>query len=84
MSGRLLQDQIALLDVRLDVLISEQLARFPAACGTDADGTTCPSAGTGPDEPVLSAAVLLDEIPGITAGLAARASAVAWPRGYRR
>jgi transposase len=70
----LLLDQIAFLDTRvarLDVLVSEQLAGLPEAWGADADGTTGPGAGTGPDAPVLNAVARLDEVPGITPGLAA-------------
>ena len=37
----------------------------------DADGTTGPAAGTGPDAPVLPAAARLAEIPGISPDLAA-------------
>ena len=39
----------------------------------DADGTTGPAAGTGPDAPVLPAAARLAEIPGISPDLAADA-----------
>jgi len=70
----LLLDQIAFLDTRvnrLNILISEQLATISAAWGIDAGGATGPGAGTGPDAPVLGAAARLDEIPGITAELAA-------------
>jgi transposase len=70
----LLLDQITFLDTRiarLSILISEQLASISAAWGIDADGTTGPGAGTGPDAPVLNAVARLDEIPGISAGLAA-------------
>jgi transposase len=72
--ARLLLDQIAFLDARiarLNILISEQLAAISAAWGIDADGTTGPGAGTGPDAPVLNAVARLDEIPGISADLAA-------------
>jgi transposase len=72
--AQLLLDQIAFLDTRiarLNILISEQLATLPDAWGVDADGSTGPGAGTGPDAPVLNAVARLDEIPGITAGLAA-------------
>jgi transposase len=70
----LLLDQIAFLDTRiarLAILISEQLAGISAGWGIDADGTTGPGAGTGPAAPVLNAVARLDEIPGITAELAA-------------
>jgi transposase len=70
----LLLDQIAFLDTRiarLAILISEQLAGISAGWGIDADGTTGPGAGTAPAAPVLNAVARLDEIPGITAELAA-------------
>ena len=38
---------------------------LPAAQGVDADGTTGPHAGIGPDAPVLPALVRCDEIPGV-------------------
>jgi transposase len=70
----MLLDQIAFCDTRitrLNILISEQLAGLRAAWGIDADGTAGPGAGTGDDAPVAPAAARLDEIPGISAGLAA-------------
>src|SRR5258707_10950389 len=50
--------------------LEEGLAAIPAAQGVDADGATGPAAGTGPDAIVLPAVARLDEIPGISAGLA--------------
>ena len=72
--AEILLDQIAFLDARISrvtMLISEQLAGIPAAWGVNADGTAGPGAGTGPGAPVLNAVARLDEIPGISAGLAA-------------
>jgi len=70
--AQLLLDQIALADrqiARLDILISEQLASIEAAWGIDAGGDTGPGAGTGGGA-VLPAVARLDEIPGVSAGLA--------------
>jgi hypothetical protein len=39
---------------------------MPPAWGVDADGTTGPGAGTGPDAPVLNAVARLAEIPGLS------------------
>jgi transposase len=72
--ARLLMDQITFLDTRiarLNVLISEQLASISAGWGIDADGTTGPGAGTSGNPVALPAIARLDEIPGITAELAA-------------
>ena len=72
--ARLLMDQITFLDTRiarLNVLISEQLASISAGWGIDADGTTGPGAGTSDNPVALPAIARLDEIPGITAELAA-------------
>ena len=49
----------------------DTVAAMPEAQGVDADGTTGPAAGTGPDAAVLPAAARLAEIPGISPGLAA-------------
>jgi hypothetical protein len=43
---------------------------MPAAWGINADGTTGPGAGTGPDDPVLAAVSRLAQIPGISEDLA--------------
>src|SRR6266849_950574 len=43
---------------------------MPAAWGINADGTTGPGAGTGPDAPVLNAVARLAEIPGVSPDLA--------------
>jgi len=70
---RMLLDQIDFLDrqvTRTEILIAEQLASLPEAWGADPDGVTGPDAGTGQDAPALPAAARLDEIPGITPGLA--------------
>jgi transposase len=67
--ARMLLDQIDALTAQVGKLtsrIEEQLAAIPAACGIDADGTTGPGAGAGPDAPVLPALERLDEIPGIS------------------
>ena len=49
---------------------AELAAAMPAAWGVDADGTTGPDAGTGPDAPVLNAVARLAEIPGLSEDLA--------------
>ena len=66
-------DQIAVLDGKISQLnarIEQMAAAIPAAWGINADGTTGPEAGTGPDAPVLPAAARLAEIPGISPMLA--------------
>ncbi len=66
--ARMLLDQIDALNAQIGKLTSriEQLiAAIPAAQGIDADGTTGPSAGTGPGAPALPATARLDEITGI-------------------
>jgi transposase len=66
--ARILLDQADALNAQIDRLtirIGELIAAIPAAQGVDADGTTGPSAGTGPGAPVLPAAARLDEITGI-------------------
>jgi transposase len=70
---QMLLDQIGFLDTRiarLTTAIEEVIMAIPGARGVDADGTTGPGAGTGPDAIVLPAAARLDQIPGISAGLA--------------
>jgi transposase len=78
--AQLLLDQIRFCDqriARLDILIKEQLASIKAAWGIGPDGSTGPGAGDsqhpggGPQPPVLPAAARLDEIPGVSAELAA-------------
>jgi len=72
--AQLLLDQIAFLDERISQLtarISAQLAVIRRAWGIDADGTTGPDAGTGPGAAALPATARLDEIPGISAEMAA-------------
>jgi transposase len=67
-------DQITFLDTRirqLDDRIEETLAQIPASWGIDADGSTGPGAGTGPDAAVLPAVARLAEIPGISLETAA-------------
>jgi transposase len=69
----LLLDQIAFLDGRIAQLTAraaELTAAIPAAWGINADGTTGPDAGAGPDAPVLPAAARLAQIPGISPDLA--------------
>jgi transposase len=66
-------DQVKFLDqkiIQLEARIRDTLAAIPEAQGVDADGTTGPAAGTGPDAPVLPAAQRLAEIPGISPDLA--------------
>ena len=66
-------DQVKFLDqtiTQLEARIRDTLAAIPEAQGVDADGTTGPAAGTGPDAPVLPAAARLAEIPGISLDLA--------------
>jgi transposase len=65
--ARMLLDQIDALTAQvstLDERISELIAQIPAAQGIDADGTTGPGAGRGPDAAVLPAVARLDEITG--------------------
>lgn len=65
--ARILLDQIDALTrqvATLDEKISELIAQIPAAQGVDADGTTGPDAGRGPDAAVLPAVARLDEITG--------------------
>ena len=69
--ARMLLDQIDQLNAqiaRLTDRIGELIGAMPAARGVDADGSTGPSAGTGPDAAVLPALQRLDEIPGIGPG----------------
>jgi transposase len=66
--ARLLLDQIDALGGQIGTLtarIEELLAAIPAAQGVDADGTTGPGAGTGPDAAVLPAVARLDAVSGI-------------------
>ena len=72
--AQLLLDQISFCDARiarLAILIKERLASINAAWGVDAGGVTGPGAGTGPDGIVAPAVARLDEIPGVSADLAA-------------
>jgi transposase len=67
--ARVLLDQIDALTAqisRLTVRIEELITAIPAAQGVNADGTTGPSAGAGPDPAVLPAVARLDAIPGIS------------------
>jgi transposase len=69
----LLLEQIAFLSDRISrtaARAAELTAAIPAAWGTDADGTTGPGAGTGPDAAVLPAVTRLAQIPGLTEDLA--------------
>ena len=71
--AQMLLDQIAFCDARIAALatrIEQHLAQVRAAWGVDADGSTGPAAGTGPDAAVLPAARRLAEIPGVSAELA--------------
>jgi transposase len=68
--ARMLLDQIDFIDARITQLttrIGELIAAIPAAQGVDADGTTGPGAGAGPDAARPDALTRLDEIPGISA-----------------
>jgi transposase len=65
--ARVLLDQIDALTAQIDQLsarVSGLIAQIPAAQGVDADGTTGPDAGRGPDAAVLPAVARLDEITG--------------------
>ena len=66
--ARMLLDQIDALSGQIGTLttrIGELIAAIPAAQGIDADGSTGPDAGRGPDAPVLPAVDRLDEVTGI-------------------
>ena len=66
--ARILLDQVDALSAQIEHLtarIDELIAAIPAAQGVDADGTTGPQAGTGPDAAALAAIARLDEVPGI-------------------
>jgi transposase len=61
--------QIDGLTAQIDTLtarIEELIAAIPAAQGVNADGTTGPQAGRGPDAPAVPAIDRLQEIPGIS------------------
>jgi transposase len=71
--ARVLLNLISYLDEEISVLedkITACLDQIPAARGVDADGSTGPGAGTGPDAAVLSAVARLAEIPGVSEDLA--------------
>ena len=71
--AQMLLDHIAFLDTQITALAAraaQLTAAMPAAWGIDADGTTGPAAGTGPDPAVLPAPARLAEIPGISEDLA--------------
>jgi len=66
--ARMLLDSIDALTGQIDQLttrIEELIAAIPATWGVDADGTTGPDAGRGPDAPVLPVVDRLDEATGI-------------------
>ena len=68
-------DQIAFLDTRItwaESRIAAVLAEIPAAWGIDADGSTGPDAGAGPDAIVLPAVRRLAEIHGVSVLTAAQ------------
>ncbi len=72
--ARVLLDQIDFLDAKIAALtglIDEHLATIPAALGVDSDGSTGPNAGASSDAIVMPAVARLDEIPGVSAELAA-------------
>jgi transposase len=67
--ARMLLDQVDALNgqiAKLTSRIQELIAAIPAAQGVDADGTTGPGAGTGPDAARPDAITRLDEISGIS------------------
>jgi transposase len=67
--AQMLLNQIDALSTQIDTLtgrIEELTGAIPAARGVNADGTTGPAAGTGPDAAVRPAAARLDDIPGIS------------------
>jgi hypothetical protein len=71
--AQLLLDQIAALDSKITQLTAraaDLAAAIPAAWGINADGTTGPEAGTGPDAAALPAVERLAEIPGVSENLA--------------
>jgi transposase len=68
LAGMLLE-QITFLDdriARLSARAAGLVAAMPPAWGVNADGTTGPDAGTGPDAPVLNAVARLAQIPGLS------------------
>ncbi len=72
--AQMLLDQIGFLDkqiARATMLAGEQLGAIRAAWGIDDDGGTGPGAGEDDDAIVKPAVARLDEIPGISAELAA-------------
>jgi transposase len=72
LAGMLL-DQIAFLEERITTLAAraaELTAAMPAAWGINADGSTGPLAGAGPDAAVPDAVTRLAAIPGISPDLA--------------
>jgi transposase len=72
--AQLLLDQARFCDqriARLDILIKEQLATIKDAWGIGPGGDTGPHTGCDDAAPVRPAAVRLDEIPGVSAELAA-------------
>jgi transposase len=67
--AQMLLDQIDALSAQIGTLtgrIEELTGAIPAARGVNADGTTGPAAGTGPDAAVVPAAARLDKVPGIS------------------
>ena len=72
LAGQLL-DQAAFLGKQIETAgagMTAALAKIPGSWGVDADGTTGPDAGHGPDAAVLPAAMRLAEIPGISVTMA--------------
>jgi transposase len=68
--ARILLDQIDGLNAQITTLtsrIEDLIAEIPAAWGVDADGSTGPWSGSGPDAARAAAITRLDEIPGISA-----------------
>ena len=67
--ARILLDQIDGLSAQIDTLtarIEALIAAIPPAQGVNADGTTGPEAGQGPDAPVAPAIARLQQVPGIS------------------
>jgi transposase len=71
--AQMLLDHIAFLGTQITALAAraaQLTAAMPAAWGIDADGSTGPAAGTGPDAAALPAPARLAEIPGLSEDLA--------------
>jgi transposase len=72
--AQILLDQIAFCDAQITTLttrIEDAIDAIPAAWGVGADGVTGTESGTGPDAAALPAIMRLEQIPGVSAELAA-------------